>query len=221
MRRAQLGAFALTVLADPFARTYAQSMENALIDLGPGTRAYGINATGQVTGCVSTATGATHAFLYAAGVRTDLGTLGGPSSCGLAINTSGEITRYADTVTDTHAFLYANRTMTDLSAASGMPTQRGLAITTAGEVVGKAPQSGGTSVAILYSHGVVTNLFPPNVDYVGSVATVINDSGLIAGYTTGPCGILCPTYQPFMIENGVTTNLPAPPGIDGDVFDPL
>jgi hypothetical protein len=37
MRRAQLGVFALTVLAGPFGRIYAQSAQNALIDLGPGT----------------------------------------------------------------------------------------------------------------------------------------------------------------------------------------
>jgi probable HAF family extracellular repeat protein len=221
MRRAQLAVFALTVLAGLVGRTYAQSGQKALIDLGPGTRAYGINATGQVTGCLSIAAGGTHAFLYAAGTLTDLGTLGGVSSCGLAINTSGQIAGYADTGADRHAFVYASGIMTDLTAVSGMPTTTGLAINTAGDVVGAAPQFGGTTVAILYSHGVVTNLFPPNIDYVGSVATVINDSGVIAGYTTGPCGILCPTYQPFTIENGVTTYLPLPPGSDGQVFDPL
>jgi probable HAF family extracellular repeat protein len=162
-----------------------------------------------------------HAFLYAAGTLTDLGTLGGTSSCGLAINTSGQITGYADTPADRHAFLYANGMMTDLSAVSGMPTTSGLAINAAGDVVGAAPQFGGTTVAILYSQGVVTNLFPLNENYVGSVATVINDSEVVAGYTSGPCGILCPTYQPFTIENGVTTYLPLPPGFDGDVFDPL
>jgi len=145
----------------------------------------------------------------------------GTNSCGLAINASGQITGHADTATDTHAFLYTNGMMTDLSAVSGMPTASGLAINTAGDVVGEAPQFGGTSVAILYSHGVVTNLFPLNENYVGSVATVINDSGVIAGYTTSQCGILCPVYTPFMIENGVTTSLPLPPGIDGDVFDPV
>ena len=221
MRRAQLTVFAVTVLARLCGPTYAQSGQNALIDLGPGTRAYGINASGQVTGCVSIAAGGMHAFLYAAGTLTDLGTLGGTSSCGLAINTSGQITGYADTPADRHAFLYANGMMTDLSAVSGMPTTSGRAINAAGDVVGAAPQFGGTTVAILYSQGVVTNLFPLNENYVGSVATVINDSEVVAGYTSGPCGILCPTYQPFEIENGVTTSLPLPPGFDGDVFDPL
>jgi len=80
MRRAQLTVFAVTVLARLCGPTYAQSGQNALIDLGPGTRAYGINASGQVTGCVSIAAGGMHAFLYAAGTLTDLGTLGGTSS---------------------------------------------------------------------------------------------------------------------------------------------
>jgi hypothetical protein len=83
--------------------------------------------------------------------------------------------------------------MTDLSAVSGMPTTSGRAINTSGDVVGEAPQFGGTSVAILYSHGVVTDLFPLNENYVGSVATVINDSGVIAGYITAPCSMLCPS----------------------------
>jgi hypothetical protein len=63
--------------------------------------------------------------------------------------------------------LYANGMMTDLSAVSGMPTTSGLAINTAGDVVGAALQFGGTSVAILYSHGVVTNLLPLNENHVG------------------------------------------------------
>jgi probable HAF family extracellular repeat protein len=57
----------------------------SLIDLGANTQAYGINASVQLAGCV-TPTGASHAFLYEAGVSIDLGTLGGNSSCGYALN---------------------------------------------------------------------------------------------------------------------------------------
>src|SRR5579862_4648595 len=79
----------------------------ALIDLGSGVSAYGINAAGQVTGCAPASGGAQHAFLYSAGSMTDLGTLGGATSCGYAINAGGQVTGYADTGSASHAFLYS------------------------------------------------------------------------------------------------------------------
>lgn len=223
MPRVRISGLGPTTLAGILAAASvsAQSGSPSLVDLGPGTRAYGINATGQVTGCVSIGTGAMHAFLYTSGTVADLGTLGGASSCGLALNASGEVTGYADTAADRHAFLFGNGVMTDLSTVSGMPTTNGRAITAGGDVVGDAPAFGGTTIALLYSHGVVTNLFPANTNYVGSKALAINDSGVIAGIVTGPCGILCPTYQPFTQVNGVTTDLPLPSGTDGAVFDLL
>jgi uncharacterized membrane protein len=73
---------------------------------------YGINATGQVTGlsflpttytysCGYPARSCTahpyHAFLYSNGQMTDLGTLGGHTSQGNAINLSDQVAGWADT----------------------------------------------------------------------------------------------------------------------------
>ena len=54
-----------------FVRT-AGAQANSLIDLGPGVTAYGINASGQITGCMPASRGAIHGFLYTAGSFTDL-----------------------------------------------------------------------------------------------------------------------------------------------------
>ena len=58
---------------------------------GKTSRAYAINAAGQVVGEAATAAGATHAFLYADGKMTDLGTLHGGNSVAQGINRLGQI----------------------------------------------------------------------------------------------------------------------------------
>jgi probable HAF family extracellular repeat protein len=211
----------LAVLTSFFGSGMAFAQMGALIDLGAGTRAYGINAAGQITGCMSIATGGQHAYLYSDGTLTDLGTLGGTDSCGYAINAGGQVTGSADTTAGSSAFLYGNGTMTDLTGVGGMPTLVGNDINDNGDVVGSAPQFGvgGTTIAFLYSHGAVIYLFPTSSDYTGSTALAINDDGLIAGDIVNWCGMLCPFYQPFSQLNGTTTYLPLPPGPDGGVFD--
>jgi probable HAF family extracellular repeat protein len=68
-------------------------------DLGPGRSFSDINARGQMTGSYGTADGSQHAFLWdpVAGLR-DLGTLGGSTSRGEAINANGQVTGYSATL---------------------------------------------------------------------------------------------------------------------------
>jgi probable HAF family extracellular repeat protein len=95
-----------------------------MTDLGAlgslGTRGYGINDAGQVTGesYITPPVGGTRAFLYTNGQMIDLGTLGGSLSSGLAINNAGQVTGRSTTASNSgsHAFLYSNGQMIDLNS---------------------------------------------------------------------------------------------------------
>ena len=78
-----------------------------------------------------------------AGVTTDLGTLGGKSSCGYALNAAaGQVTGYADTTAGAvHAFLYAGGSMTDLGTLTSTTETVGTAINASGAVIGYAVSS--------------------------------------------------------------------------------
>ena len=60
-----------------------------------------------------------HAFLWDGTRMLDLGTLGGSSSQGVAINASGQVTGFADGRWGGHAFLWDGTTMVDLGTLGG------------------------------------------------------------------------------------------------------
>ncbi len=129
-----------------------------------------INNNGVIVGNSITSEGYGHAFSYANGVMTDLGTLGGLRSHASAINDSGVIVGGADTpASGQHAFVYSNGTMTDIGGGNAM------GINESGQVVGIAASFTG----FLYSDGVMQTL-PDGIPYA------INDHGLIVGNTAGP-----------------------------------
>jgi probable HAF family extracellular repeat protein len=80
--------------------------------------AYGINASGQVTGEANTAkSNDLHAFTSDSNAQmVDLGTLGGHESWGYDINDSGQVTGFSTTANgDQHAFVTDNGVMKDLN----------------------------------------------------------------------------------------------------------
>ncbi len=130
----------------------------------------------------------THAFLYADGVMTDLGTLGGDNSYGIDINDSGQVVGYSDVSnTEQHAFLYDGGTMIDLGTLGGS-TSQALGINESGTVVGWSTDSSGSSTAFVYLDGTMIDLNTLLSDSITGwdlqYAYAINDSGQIIGFGT-------------------------------------
>jgi probable HAF family extracellular repeat protein len=150
--------------------------------------AYGVNSSGQVAGYAQGATTVTptRAFRYegtpgAGGVMLDLGTLGGVSSQGLAINNLGQMTGNAETDPDganpgNYAFIYtgtpgAGGTMKSLGSLAGTDSI-GLAINNAGQVAGISSAPDG-------------NAHPFRYDGVPGAGGTMHDLGLLNGYANG------------------------------------
>jgi len=88
---------------------------------------------------------------------TDLGTLGGTSSSGEAINNSGQVTGWSyPSSGPQHAFLYSNGHMTDLGTLGGSYTV-GYGINGRGQVTGASYTPDGYD-AFLYSNGQMIDL---------------------------------------------------------------
>jgi probable HAF family extracellular repeat protein len=150
---------------------------------------------------------------------TDLGSLGGGVTHGLAINVSGQVT--GDSVLSQlvqvpcppqkyggpqkcfahpdHAFVWSNGTMTDLGTLGGNFSQ-GVAINGSGEVVGSsAGKNPGPGSAFLSNGHSMKALSAPAVAYG------INDSGQIVGQCRD--SMLLQSYA-CVVSNGAITALP-------------
>ncbi|MBV9035607.1 MAG: DUF3466 family protein, partial [Acidobacteriaceae bacterium] len=97
----------------------------------------------------------THAFLYSSGQMRDLGTLGGSSSSGYAINDTRQVVGGAgiSTPSVSHAFLYSNDQMYDLNnlidPALGLMLSDARGINNHGQIVAEGYTSGNSFHAFL------------------------------------------------------------------------
>ena len=180
------------------------SLTYHVIDLGTlggtSSNATAVNSAGQLVGYSTTASGATHAFLYSGGTLTDLGTLGGGYSFATAVNASGEVVGYSDTAQGVdHAFSYAGGQMTDVGSSRSSYSYA-YGVNWSGQICGVADAGSSIFHAFLESQGVWTDLGTLGGTY--SEAYAVNDLGVVVGY-----GDTATQSHAFSDTNGVMTDL--------------
>ena len=155
-----------------------------------------INNKGQVVGYSFLDEFNRHAFLYANGALTDLGSFGGYSEA-TDINENGTIVGLASNTVNgfSHAFTYSNGVMTDINPFGGNSfstiQSQARSVNNRGDIVGEGLIPGGGSFhAFLNRNGAVTDLgtLP---DGRNSYAKGINESGLIVGMADVPYQDTC------------------------------
>ena len=205
--------------------------------LGGGvTRGLAINAAGQVTGdsvlstlvqvpCPPQKYGQpkkcfTHpddAFVWSNGTMTDLGTLGGNFSRGVAINGSGEVVGYSAAKTNgpSGEFLWDGHSMKPLSDPAEV-----YGINDSGQIVGQCRNSMflQSYACVVSSNGAITALpeSDPNIEclYINTIppaipaAVAINNSGQVLGNCFNSAGGLAVVWT-----NDTPTELPTLGGV--------
>jgi probable HAF family extracellular repeat protein len=194
-------AFAISQPA--YARKYA------LTDLGTlgGTEsfAYAVNDSGDIVG-YSRYPGdiASGPFLWSKGEMIDLNAryeLGQGYYAGILenINNLGQIVGNSS---DGHAVILSEGAITDLGTFGGAYASA-LGINNAGQAVGYFALPSGYHHAFLYSDGRMTEL-GPFADEAISVASAINDSGMIVGFATDSYTV---SSRAFLYIDGVITDI--------------
>ena len=169
--------------------------DSGMIDMGTlgGTcgAPQALNKRGQVVGgSYLTGNSVVHPFLWDRSKQPplrDLGTFGGDNGTANWISDSGLIVGSADFPGDQihHAALWSDGVMTHLGTVGPDPCSRGLAINSKGQIVGGSSDCNTFLHAYIWEDGgpmIDLNTFvPPGSDLTLTLATFINEHGVIAG----------------------------------------
>lgn len=166
------------------AQTSYSITDLGIIDTNGYSVAKAVNATAQVTGAAgSNRTNLSEIFFYSNGSMSSLGTLGGTSGIGNAINSSGQVAGYSTNSVGTYrAFLSSGSSLTDLGDLGG-GSAVAYGINDFGQVVGSAVTANGENHPFLYKGGKMIDLGTlgsKNTDWWNS-AQGVNNSGVVAG----------------------------------------
>lgn len=176
-------------------------------DLGGAAAAYAINDAGLVVGSSYNAQNKRQAVVWdLQGSPTFLTDLGGGSSVALAINQGGQIAGQSWNLGITpQAVAWSGGAITTLAVQPSRPSGKAVGINDQGVVAGNTSASfGGASQAVVWQGLGVTRL--DNAGGTSSVATGLNEAGLVTGYVEGISGTFNP--QAVVWQGGAATLLP-------------
>jgi len=153
----------------------------------------GINASGQISGTVTDATGNTRAVRYVNGTGWEYvpGLTWGSTAAG--INVHGDIvgTQFVGTVTHAYRYNFATGVVDDIVPLSGGTSNSGFAINDVGDVVGQSDVGNGITRGFVAHLGQAPTVLPTLGGTLGinDQPCGINNSGQIAGSSTLPTGL--------------------------------
>ena len=166
-----------------------------------------VNATGEVTGVAgSSITATSEVFVYSTGTMTNLGTLGGHSGIGNAINRSGQVAGYSENSSNTYrAFVTRGDTLVDIGDLGG-GSAVAYGINDLGFAVGSAVTKDGSNHPFLYRNGRMTDLGTlgsPKGNSWWNSAQGVNNSGVVTGTSYDAQG----NFFAFVWKNGKMTKV--------------
>jgi probable HAF family extracellular repeat protein len=171
--------------------------------LGEDVEAHGINDAGQVVGLISGGENApTQAWSKVGGTVTKLPSLNGNNAKALAVNGTGLVVGSSTTQTTVNAVKWTNNQIASLGALPGGGLAEALAVNASGVAVGTSSTTAGdfgTTHAVRFSGGTVTDLNVRGSGINSAKAEAVNSSGVIVG--SDGAG------HAFVYQNGQATDL--------------
>jgi probable HAF family extracellular repeat protein len=168
---------------------------------GHSSQALAINKGGAIVGASDLASGASHAFLYKAGVMRDLGALAGGRSWARAINDSGVVIGASWVLSGaTRAVRWKNGFKKNLGTLGGRNSEA-TGINLSGVIVGWSETSAGRRHSFVWKDGVMTDM--GTLGGPTSAANGINRAGMVVGSSTTASGEL----HAFAWKAGVFSDL--------------